>query len=407
MEYIRVEGGVCAPKDFFANGLYSQIKQDANKKEDLALIYTPHKAAATGVYTKNKVKGASVSLTKKHLKNMSARCIICNSKNANTCNADGEEKAIAICELVAKELDIKVSDVILAQTGVIGQTLPLKPFTDNIPALVAGLGCDKGELAAKAIMTTDTRKKEIAIKFNLDGKECHIGGIAKGSGMINPNMATMLSFLTTDIRIDPKLLKKALSQATEEYYNMICVDGDTSTNDMVCIMANGAADNTLICQEDNLYEEFCNALNYVCGYLAKEIARDGEGATKLIICKVCGAPTKKGAKEIAKSIIKSSLVKCAFFGNDANWGRILCAMGYAKTDVTLDSVDVSMRNEKNIVTVCRDSAGVPFDEELALEILKGDTVVVDVNLKQGDYTATAFGCDLTYDYVKINGDYRT
>ena len=404
----RVDGGVCAAKGFKANGLNCGINPDKNKN-DLALIYSEEECNAAAVYTTNKVKGAPILVTKKNLdaSGNKAKAVIANSKNANTCNADGEEKAFKMCQLAAKELGIDPQEVIVASTGVIGQILPIEPIESHIKELVDGLNENGNDEAAKAIMTTDTFPKQIAVKFMINDKECTIGGMAKGSGMIHPNMATMLVFITSDVAIAPDMLQKALSEDVKSSFNMVSVDGDTSTNDMVSVMANGLAGNNIIASEGKDYDEFCVALHSVTSYLCRMIAGDGEGATKMLDCRVSGAPDEKTAKIIAKSIICSSLVKAAMFGSDANWGRVLCAIGYSGQDVDVNKIDVSFRSKKGTVDVCKNGAGVEFSEETAKEILLEKEIEILISLGKGEYGATAWGCDLTYDYVKINGDYRT
>ncbi|MBQ4269109.1 MAG: bifunctional glutamate N-acetyltransferase/amino-acid acetyltransferase ArgJ [Clostridia bacterium] len=400
-----IQGGVCAAKGFSASGVHAGIRKNRTKK-DLALIFSDTRAAAASVYTTNKVKGAPLTVTKNHIADGYAQAIICNSGNANTCNANGIEIAEETCALLGAELKIPASDVVVASTGVIGQPLDITPIQNGIPALVAALG-DHSLDAAEGIMTTDTKVKEIAVKFTVGGKECKIGGIAKGSGMIHPNMATMLVFITTDCKINPKMLQKALSGDIENTFNMVSVDGDTSTNDMVTVLANGLAGNAEIAEEGEAFETFMKALNTVTVYLCKRIAGDGEGATKLLECKVSGAKDEKNAKIIAKSVICSSLVKAAMFGADANWGRVLCAIGYSGADVDVNKVGVCFRSDKGSVVVCENGAGVEFSEEKAKEVLLCEEIEILVSLGDGDGKATAWGCDLTYDYVKINGDYRT
>ncbi len=401
-----IEGGVCAAKGFTANGIHAGIRKNRTKK-DLSLIYTATPAAAASVYTTNKVKGAPLDVTKAHIADGYARAIICNSGNANTCNANGVEIAKQTCRLLADELGISPSDVVVASTGVIGQPLDIAPIANGIPALVAGLASDKSDDAAEGIMTTDTRKKEVAVSFTVGGVECKIGGIAKGSGMIHPNMATMLVFITTDCKISPKMLQKALSLDVENTFNMVSVDGDTSTNDMVTVLANGEAGNAEIVCEGEGFDSFMQALNTVTVFLCKKIAGDGEGATKLLECKVSGAKDLLAAKTVAKSVICSSLVKAAMFGSDANWGRVLCAIGYSGADVDVSKIDVSFRSKKGEVQVCINGAGIDFSEELAKAVLLEEEILIDVALHGGEAESTAWGCDLTYDYVKINGDYRT
>ena len=402
----RVDWGVCASVGFKAYGIYCGIRKNKTKK-DLSLIFSVVPADAAAVFTTNLVKGAPLIVTKEHLKDGKAQAIICNSGNANTCNANGIEIAEETCKLIASELNINPNDVIVGSTGVIGQPLNIEPIKNGIPALVAGLTEEGSQDAALGIMTTDTKLKEIAFEFDIDGKPCHIGGIAKGSGMIHPNMATMLVYITSDVNIDSKLLQKALSDTVVDTFNMISVDGDTSTNDTVAIMANGMANNNRIQEEDANYNTFKEALNNVMVYLCRKIAKDGEGATKLLECKVSGAETKDIARTVAKSVICSSLTKAAMFGADANWGRVLCAIGYSGAKVDVTKVDVSFKSAKGTIEVCKDGAGVDFSEEKAKEILLEDEIEILVSLNSGNESATAYGCDLTYDYVKINGDYRT
>ena len=400
-----IEGGVCAAKGFTANGIYCGIRKNKSKR-DLALIYSETPASAAAVYTTNLVKGAPLTVTKAHIADGKAQAVICNSGNANTCNADGIEIAEKMSEITASALSISPSDIIVASTGVIGQPLSITPIADGMKELVSGLG-NHSDLAAEGIMTTDTKMKEIAVSFTIGGTECKIGGIAKGSGMIHPNMATMLVFITTDCAISSALLSKALRSDIQNTFNMVSVDGDTSTNDMVSILANGMAGNPEITQEGEDFAVFMKALNTVTIHLCRMIAGDGEGATKLLECSVSGAKTEAIAKTAAKSVICSSLVKAAMFGSDANWGRVLCALGYAGVDIDVNKVDVSFQSAKGEIPVCKDGAGIDFSEEIAKEILLEDEIQIIVGLNDGDGSATAWGCDLTYDYVKINGDYRT
>ncbi|MBQ8308484.1 MAG: bifunctional ornithine acetyltransferase/N-acetylglutamate synthase [Clostridia bacterium] len=401
----QVQGGVCAAKGFTANGVHCGVRKNKTKR-DLALIYSEVAATAAAVYTKNLVKGAPLTVTKNNIANGVARAVICNSGNANTCNANGIEIAEETCKLLGEELHICPTDVVVASTGVIGQPLDITPIKTGIPSLVSGLG-DNSTLACEGIMTTDTKIKEIAFEFTVGGKICHIGGIAKGSGMIHPNMATMLVFVTTDCKISAQMLQKALSLDVEDSFNMVSVDGDTSTNDMVSVLANGLAENAEITAEGEDFNAFKEALAAVTTYLCRMIASDGEGATKLLECKVCGAKDTATAKTVAKSVICSSLFKSAMFGADANWGRVLCAIGYSGADVDVNKVDVSFRSAKGEICVCVNGAGVEFSEEKAKEILLESEIEILVSLHSGQETATAWGCDLTYDYVKINGDYRT
>ena len=402
----QISGGVCAPQGFSGAGIHCGIRKNHTKR-DLALILSSVPASAAAVYTTNLVKGAPLEVTKKHLENGIARAVICNSGNANTCNADGIEIAETTCELLAKELGIAAEDVIVASTGVIGQRMSIEPFKTGIPVLCAALGENNSALVGEAIMTTDTKLKEAAVEFTAGGKSCRLGGIAKGSGMIHPNMATMLVFLTTDCAISPEMLKKALSSDVQDTFNMVSVDGDTSTNDMVSIMANGLAGNAEISSEGEDFESFMKALNSVTVYLCRCIAGDGEGATKLLECSVTGAKDRSAAKTVARGVICSSLLKAAMFGADANWGRVLCAVGYSGADVDIHKVDVAFRSKAGTVKVCKDGAGIDFSEDEAKKILSESEIDILVSLGDGSASATAWGCDLTYDYVKINGDYRT
>ncbi|MEM1485232.1 bifunctional glutamate N-acetyltransferase/amino-acid acetyltransferase ArgJ [Oscillospiraceae bacterium PP1C4] len=406
MPFTFIEGGVCAAQGFLAGGVHCGIRKNRTKK-DLALIYSEKPCAAASVYTQNKVKGAPIAVTKQHLENGIARAILCNSGNANTCNADGEFIAHAMCESVANALHINENDVVIASTGVIGQPLPLEPITGAMGALAASLSREGSADAAEAIMTTDLKLKQVAVRFELGGKTCVIGGIAKGSGMIHPNMATMLCFITSDAAISPAMIAKACKSVADETFNMISVDGDTSTNDMLTVMANGMAGNPLIQTHDDGYYKFEQALTLVCRKLAKGMAADGEGATKLLECTVTGAPDKTTAKKVAKSVICSSLFKAAMFGADANWGRVLCAIGYTDAEFDIDRVGVSFSSQAGSIRVCENGAGIAFSEEKAKEILLKDEIHIEVDMGQGGCEATAWGCDLTYDYVKINGDYRT
>ncbi len=405
MEIKEIQGGVCAPKGFKANGIHCGIRKNKAKR-DFALIVSEVRAAAAGVYTSNLVKGAPVVVTKNNLTDGYAQAIICNSGNANTCNADGIEVAKEMCGLVTEVGGIPASDVVVASTGVIGQKLDITPMRQHIGELWQGLG-DAGEFAAEAIMTTDTVKKSVAVEFMLGGKICRIGAVAKGVGMVCPNMATNLIFITSDVAITSEMLQTALSEDVKTSFNMISVDGDQSTNDTCCILANGLAGNQLISGKGSAFKSFCAALNYCTVKLSKMIAKDGEGATKLIECRVVGADRKCTAKAVAKSVIKSSLVKAAMFGEDANWGRVLCAIGYAGVKIDVNAVDVSFSSKSGEICVCKGGYGVDFSEEEAKTVLSQDEVTILINLNTGSSSATAWGCDLTYDYVKINGDYRT
>ena len=407
-EFTQAEGGVCAAFGFSANGLNCGLNPDKNKN-DLALIYSEAVCKAAAVYTTNKVKGAPILVTKKNLAATGnlAKAVIANSKNANTCNADGEEKARMMCELAAKELGIAPEEVIVASTGVIGQILPIEPIASHVKELAEGLSAENHGKAANAVMTTDTFPKEVAVSFELDGKKCTIGGMAKGSGMIHPNMATTLNFVTTDVAISAELIQKALSEIVKVTYNCLSIDGDTSTNDMVSIMANGLAGNKEITEEGADYELFRDGLYEVLMQMTKMLAKDGEGASKMLECTCAGAPDQDTAIIVAKSVIRSPLFKCAMFGEDANWGRILCAIGYAEADFDISQVEVSLESAKGTIKVCEHGAGVEFSEEKAKEVLGEDEIYINIDLHQGEASAKAWGCDLTYDYVKINGDYRS
>lgn len=400
-----INGGICAATGFTAGGIHCGIRKNKSKR-DLALIYSEKKANAAAVYTTNLVKGAPLAVTKMHLMNGKAQAVICNSGNANTCNANGIEIASQMSELTAEVLGIEEDDVVVASTGVIGQPLDITPIKNSMSRLKASLGNNSAE-AAEGIMTTDTVQKEIAVSFEIGGVTCKIGGIAKGSGMIHPNMATMLVFITTDVAISSSMLQKALSSDIQNTFNMVSVDGDTSTNDMVCVLANGMAGNKEITADGEDFDMFMKALNTVTVHLCRMIAGDGEGATKLIECRVTGAADEKTAKTVAKSVICSSLTKAAMFGADANWGRVLCAIGYSGADVDVTKVDVSFASDKGTVSVCEGGSGVDFSEDTAKEILLEKEIVINVGLNSGSCESTAWGCDLTYEYVKINGDYRT
>lgn len=402
----EIQGGVCAPLGFKATGIHCGFRKNKSKK-DLSLIVSDVMCHAASTYTLNKVKGAPIAVTKEHLKNGEAKAIICNSGNANTCNPNGEEIANAVCDLCAEALNIDAQDIIVASTGVIGQPLDLKPFQDHMHELVLNLKDDGSSDACEGIMTTDTVKKEYAVEFELNGKICHIGAIAKGSGMIHPNMATMLAFVTSDVAISKDMLNDVIHEVVDDTFNMVSVDGDTSTNDMLSVMTNGLAGNDEIVVHDEAYDVFKEALMYICTCLSKGIAKDGEGATKLLTCHVDHACSIKDAKIVAKSVITSSLFKAAMFGKDANWGRILCAIGYSEASYDVDKIEVSLASSVGSICVCKDGRGYPFSEDDALDILSEDGIEILIDLHDGDFKATAWGCDLTYDYVKINGDYRT
>lgn len=401
-----INKGIVAAKGFKAGGIHCGIRKNRTKR-DLALILSEVPAHAAAVYTTNLVKGAPLTVTKAHIANGIAQAVICNSGNANTCNANGIEIAEGMSKLLGDALNIPAEDVVVASTGVIGQPMDLTPIANGIPALIESLTDEGCEAAAEGIMTTDTVRKEVAVEFEIGGHTCRMGGIAKGSGMIHPNMATMLVFITTDCAISAEMLDKALKGDIKDTFNMVSVDGDTSTNDMVTVLANGMAGNEEITAEGEAFTEFMKALNTVNVSLCRMIAGDGEGATKLLECKVSGASDIKTAKTVAKSVICSSLLKAAMFGADANWGRVLCAIGYSGADVDVNKVDVSFKSVAGEIEVCKNGAGVEFSEEIAKTVLLEKEIDILVGLNSGDAEATAWGCDLTYDYVKINGDYRT
>lgn len=409
MDFKIIDGGVCAAKGFKASGVYCAIKENPTKKNDIALIVSDVMCNAAGVYTSNKVKGAPVVVTKKNLEKSGgkAKAVIVNSKNANTCNADGEEKAEKMCSLAADALGIKPEEVIVASTGVIGQVLPIEPIVKAVPQLVEKLSYTGNVEAATAIMTTDTVKKEYAVEFEIGGKVCHLGGMAKGSGMIHPNMATTLNCITTDAAVPAELLQKALSDVVKVTYNCLSVDGDQSTNDTCLLMASGAAGNPEIAADSAEYTVFRNALYCVMMNLTRMLAYDGEGATKLLECKVSGAKDLDTAIAVAKSVVCSPLLKCAMFGADANWGRVLCAVGYAPAEFDIDQVAVTLASRAGSVDVCKNGAGIDFSEDIAKTVLLEDEIEILVSVGDGPAAATAWGCDLTYDYVKINGDYRS
>ena len=406
LAYKFIDGSVTAAKGFTASGIHCGIRKNKSKR-DLALIFCEKKCTAAAVYTTNLVKSSPITVTKKNLENGYAQAVIVNSGNANTCNADGMEKAELMCSLTAEKLGISADDIIVGSTGVIGQILPIEPIAEGMAQLVSELSKDGSSNAAEAIMTTDTVPKEVAVETTVGGKTVRVGGISKGSGMIHPNMATMLCFVTTDAAVSAQMLQKAVKTAADLTFNMISIDGDTSTNDTLSVMASGLAGNDEITAEGEDYTAFLEALTAVCRELARLMAKDGEGATKLLTCKVSGAKTEKDAKGVAKSVICSSLLKAAMFGADANWGRVLCAIGYSGCDVDVNKVDVSFASKAGKIDVCRNGAGIDFSEELAKTILTEDEIDIIVELNDGEGSAEAFGCDLTYEYVKINGDYRT
>lgn len=399
-----IEGGVCAAKGFKAGAMRCGIKPSQTKK-DLAMIVSDCECSAAAVFTTNRVKAAPVLLTKKHLADGKARAVIVNSGNANACAPFGIENALRQAKAAARVLDIDETDVIVASTGVIGQTLPVEVIEEHVGEME--LKYDNSLAAAEAIMTTDTKVKTIAVEFEAGGVTCHIGGICKGSGMIHPNMGTMLCFITTDCAISPEMMQKALLANVKTTFNRVTVDGDTSTNDTCCVLANGMAGNPEITAETADYEAFSEALHAVCKDLARKIAADGEGASHLITCTVSGASDEATAETLAKAIVSSSLTKAAIFGADANWGRVLCAMGYSGAAFDTEGVLVEFASKAGTIAVCENGRGLAFDEDLAKKILSEDEIEINVTLKEGTGQVTCWGCDLTYDYVKINGDYRT
>ena len=399
--------GVTAPKGFLASGIHCGLKKN-NLKLDLALIYSEIPANAAGVYTKNKVKGAPIYITKEHLSNKKAQAIIINSGNANTCTGDdGLSKAKRMAELQGKILKLKTTDVLVASTGVIGVPLNIDAIKNGIPMLTERLSKDGFEDAASAIMTTDTYKKQLAFEFTVNNKKVIIGAMAKGSGMIEPNMGTMLSFITTDLSISSEMLNEALKESVKGSYNRVSVDGDTSTNDMVLILANGLAENDEIKEKNEDYYKFLDVLNKLNVTLAKMIAKDGEGATKLIECTVYNTKSEKEAEILSKAVINSSLVKTAMFGADANWGRILCALGYSGVNINPNKISVKFKSKIGEIDICENGLPLSFDEVKAKEILMVDEVNILINMNSGKHSSTAWGCDLSYDYVKINGSYRS
>lgn len=407
-DFKMIEGGVCAAAGFTANGCNCGLNKDKNKN-DLGMVFSETLCNAAAVYTTNKVKGAPIVITKRHLEATGGKThgFIVNSKNANTCNADGEEKAQRMCELAADALGVAADEIVVASTGVIGETLPIEPIESHVAELAAGLSAENHAKAANAIMTTDTIMKEVAVEFEADGKLCRMGGMAKGSGMIHPNMATTLNFITTDASISSEMLQKALNDIVKITYNCLCVDGDTSTNDCVLLIASGLAGNAEITAEGEDYETFKAALYTVMMNMTRMLAKDGEGATKLLECTCFGAPDLDTAITVAKSVISSALVKCAMFGKDTNWGRIPCAIGYADADFDMNKVEIAIASSKGTIEVFRNGVCIETCEEKALEILGEDEIYIDINLNQGEKAAKAWGCDMTYDYVKINADYRT
>ena len=404
-----IDGGVCAAQGFRAAGIHVGVKTHAAWKKDVALIVSDVECAAAGVFTKNVVKSAPIHVTRAHLADGKARAVIANSGNANACAPQGEENAEKMCVAAAKAIGCAPEDMVVAPTGVIGQTLNVSVIEEGMPALYDALAAsdEASDAAAHAIMTTDTVKKEVAVETVIGGKTVRMGGIAKGSGMIHPNMGTMLCFLTTDCAISPEMIKTALLETVNVSFNRISVDGDTSTNDTCCVLANGLAGNAPITEKGEDYDAFLEALQALCVTLAKKMASDGEGARHLVTCTVSGAKEEAQAETIAKSVISSTLTKAAIFGADANWGRVLCAMGYSGADFDPETVDVSFASAAGEIAVCEKGRGLPFDEDLAKKILTEHDVEILVDLHSGSAQCTCWGCDITYDYIKINGDYRT
>lgn len=407
MKYIN--GGVCAPNGFKAGGLHMGVKTHNKNKKDVAMIVSDSVCTAAAVYTKNKVKASHIAVDIKHLSDGTAKAAVINSGIANACAPHGEEYAVKMCAAAAEEIGCEVNDVVIASTGVIGQPLNISAIENGMPELYKSIShSDEGsDAAAKAIMTTDTVKKEIALETEVGGKVIKMGGIAKGSGMIHPNMGTMLCFITTDCAISAEMIKEALKETVKVTFNRISVDGDTSTNDTCCVMANGEADNDIITEKNEAYNEFVSALKELCTRLSMEMASDGEGAKHLIICTVKNASDEDTAQTVSKSVISSTLTKAAIFGADANWGRVLCAMGYSGADFDPEKVSIAFKSKAGSIPVCENGEGLDFDEELAKKILTEHDITIDIDMKSGSAECTCFGCDITYDYIKINGDYRT
>lgn len=407
MKYIN--GGVCAAQGFKAGGLHMGVKTHNKNKKDVAMIVSDSVCTAAAVYTKNKVKASHIAVDIKHLSNGTAKAAVINSGIANACAPHGEEYAVKMCAAAAEEIGCEVNDVVIASTGVIGQPLNISAIENGMPELYKSIShSDEGsDAAAKAIMTTDTVKKEIALETEVGGKVVKMGGIAKGSGMIHPNMGTMLCFITTDCAISAEMIKEALKETVKVTFNRISVDGDTSTNDTCCVMANGEADNDIITEKNEAYNEFVSALKELCTRLSMEMASDGEGAKHLIICTVKNASDEDTAQTVSKSVISSTLTKAAIFGADANWGRVLCAMGYSGADFDPEKVSIAFKSKTGSIPVCENGEGLDFDEELAKKILTEHDITIDIDMKSGSAECTCFGCDITYDYIKINGDYRT
>lgn len=396
--------GVCFPAGFKAGAGHAGIKEGSSK-DDLAVIYSEVPCNSAAVYTTNVVKAAPLKITKKHLENGTAQAIVINSGNANAAAVNGELHAAETAEKAAEVLGLNPEEVLVASTGVIGQEINIRAITDKLPEIE--LSESGSDAAAHAIMTTDTVEKTCSMTFFIGETECHIGGICKGSGMIHPNMGTMLCFITTDAAVSSEMLNQALKANVKKTFNRISVDGDTSTNDMVIVLANGLAENKEITEAGTDFDEFSEALNHVMEYLAIQIARDGEGASRLITCTVEGASSEKQAETLARSVVSSSLLKAAMFGRDANWGRVICAMGYSGADFDPDRTDIGFASSKGEILVCKDGRETKADDDICYDILGEDAIDILINIHEGNDTATCWGCDLTYDYVTINKDYRT
>ena len=409
MSIKMIDGGVCAAQGFKAAGIHVGVKTHATWKKDVALIVSDVDCAAAAVFTKNVVKAAPIHVDKKHLANGKARAIVANSGNANACAPKGEENAIRMCQAAAKAIGCDPEDVLVSSTGVIGQTINVQVIEDGMPELYAALdaSAEASDAAAHAIMTTDTVKKEVALETVIGGKTVRMGGVAKGSGMIHPNMGTMLCFLTTDCAISPEMIKTALLETVNVSFNRISVDGDTSTNDSCIVLANGLAGTETITEKGEDYAAFLEALQTLSIELAKKMASDGEGAKHLITCSVKGAADEAQAETVAKSVISSTLTKAAIFGADANWGRVLCAMGYSGAEFDPEKVDVHFASAAGDIAVCEQGRGLDFDEIKAKKILTEHDIEINITMGEGSAECTCWGCDITYDYIKINGDYRT
>ena len=404
-----IDGGVCAAQGFRAAGLHVGVKTHNVNKKDVALIVSDADCAAAGVFTTNVVKAAPIHVSMAHLADGRARAVVANSGNANACAPQGEENAQRMCAAAAKAIGCKAEDVLVCSTGVIGQKLKVDVIEAGMPELAGLLERSEAgsDAAAHAIMTTDTVKKEAAVETTIGGRTVRLGGIAKGSGMIHPNMGTMLCFITTDCAISPAMIREALRETARVSFNRISVDGDTSTNDTCLVLANGLAGNAEITEKNSDYEVFREALETLCIRLARMMAKDGEGARHLITCTVTGARDEAQAETVAKSVISSTLTKAAIFGCDANWGRVLCAMGYSGEQFDPERVDVAFASAAGEIPVCKRGRGLDFDEELAKRILSEDEVTIAITMGERDASCTCWGCDITYDYIKINGDYRT